>query len=84
MNLSSYKFIFANLTFLSTLCDIFEHQEPKSYLPSDVKAERNINFLPCPYPPYTFYHHEPETNRHLTCGPLFLAIKEMAIKMKAK
>jgi hypothetical protein len=84
MDSSEYKFEFANRTFLSFLCDIFEDQVPKSYLPSGVEAERNINFMACHYPPYTIYHHEPETNRHLTCGPIFLGIKEMAIRMKAK
>jgi hypothetical protein len=84
MESRAFKFIFANYTFLSILCDIFEDQVPKSYLPSGVEAERNINFWPPYYPPYTIYRHEPETNRHVTCGPIFLMIKELAIKLKAK
>ena len=84
MDIRRYKFDFGNQTFLSSLCDIFEDDVPKSYLPSGVEVETNLNFMPAHYPPATIYFHDNETNRHVTCGPLFLLIKEVAIKMRAR
>ena len=84
MDSRRYKFEFANRTFLSLLCDIFEEEVPKSYLPSGIEAETNIKFMPISYPPYNIYYEESGTNRHITCGALFLMIKEVALQMKAK
>ena len=84
MDWRHYKFPFANNTYLSTLCDVFEENVPKSYLPSGVEAITNIKFSPIFYPPWTLYANEPGTKRHLTGGPLFLIIKEVSKKLQAK
>ena len=84
MDTRRYSFEFANRTFLSTLCDIFDDKVPKSYLPPGVEAETNINFMPFHLPPSTIYLYDHQTNRHVTCGLFYQILKETAIKMKAK
>ena len=84
MDWRRYKFPFANRTYLSTLCDVFEENVPKSYLPAGVEAIRNLTFVVGLYPPYSLYAHESGTKLHLTGGPIFLIIKEISKKLLAK
>ena len=84
MDWRRYKFPFANGTYLSTLCDVFEEHVLKSYLPAGVEAIRNLTFMAGPCPPYSLYARQPGTKLHLTGGPLFLIIKEVSKKLQAK
>ena len=79
MDTRRYKFPFGGQEYLSILCDIFEADKPKSYLPSNIEAQTNINFMPIMYPPTTLHRFDNVTNKHLTCGPFFLILKENCV-----
>jgi len=84
MDSRRYKFNFANETFLSNLCDVFEENVPKSYLGDGVEATSNLRVMTINYPPLSIHYNEEGTNKHVTCGPLFLLLKEIAKKAFAK
>src|SRR5580700_2078051 len=79
-----HKFSFANMTFISPLCDTFDDEVPKSYLPDNMKPEINLNFMPAQIPPHTIYFQENGTNHNVVCGVLFHLLKAFSIKMRAK
>ena len=84
MIFNNVTFTFANVTLWSFVCEIFDAEIPKSFLPPGIEAETNINFIALQFPPSAIYYYDNDTNRHVTCGLIHQLIKETAIKMKAK
>ena len=84
MDLSKATFEFGNETFSTQLCDIFEENLPKSYLPQEINPVKNIRFMPFDFPPFTTHFNPNGSTQHVTCGSLFRTIVEVAIKFKAK
>ena len=84
MALNIGKFVFENREFPRRLCDIFEENVSKSYIPEGINPEKNFKFMPYHFPPFTTHFNQNGSTQHVTCGGLFRLIAEVAIKLKAK
>ena len=84
MDFGRNNFMNNNGNLSSKFCDIFEENVPKWYLPEETTAEISLKFMPFEFPPFTTHFNLNGTNLHVTCGPIFLIIREIVKKLKAK